>query len=219
MNVIGTGYPALDEALGIGGLPRGYVVEVFGPEKSGKTALVLRAIAECQRAGGMAAFVDAEHALEVAKAAELGVSLEKLLVSQPDNAEQGLEIVEVLARSGAVDLIVVDSVAALVPRAEVEGESGDQHVGLQARLMGQALRKLTAIAHRTGTCIVFVNQLRMRIGVTFGSHESATGGNALKFYSAMRLDVRQLERGRARVKVVKNKLAVPFTQAEIDLYT
>jgi recombination protein RecA len=224
--VIGTGSPSLDAALGCGGYPRGRVIEVYGPEASGKTTLTLHAIAECQRGGGIAAFVDAEHALDLRYAAQLGVSTETLLVSQPDNGEQALEIVETLVRSGAVDLVVVDSVAALVPRAEIEGEMGDQHMGLQARLMSQALRKLTGITHRTGPTIMFINQLRMKIGVTFGSPETTTGGTALKYYASVRLDVRRIGQvkvgedvigHRTKVKDVKNKLAPPFQLAEFDI--
>jgi len=222
----GTGTPSLDAALGCGGYPRGRIVEVFGPESSGKTTLTLHAIAECQRAGGIAAFVDAEHALDLRYAASLGVATDQLLVSQPDNGEQALDIVETLVRSGAVDLIVIDSVAALVPKAEIEGEMGDSHMGLQARLMSQALRKLTGIAHRSGTTIFFINQLRMKIGVVFGSPETTTGGTALKYYASVRLDVRrvgQVKVGeevvghRTRIKVVKNKLAPPFQIAELDV--
>jgi recombination protein RecA len=221
-----TGAPSLDAALGCGGYPRGRVVEVYGPEASGKTTLTLHAIAECQKQGGICAFVDAEHALDLRYAQSLGVKVEQLLVSQPDSGEQALEIVETLVRSGAVDLVVIDSVAALVPKAEIEGEMGDQHMGLQARLMSQALRKLTGITHRTGTTIFFINQLRMKIGVTFGSPETTTGGNALKYYASVRLDVRrvgQVKVGedvvghRTRVKVVKNKLAPPFQVAELDI--
>jgi recombination protein RecA len=223
---IPTGSLALDLATGIGGYPRGRVVEVYGPESSGKTTLALHAIAEAQRNGGVCAFIDAEHAIDVNYARALGVDTDKLLVSQPDTGEQALDICDMLVRSGAIDLVVVDSVAALTPRAEIEGDMGDSHVGLQARLMSQALRKLTAIAHRTGTCLLFINQLRMKIGVTFGSPETTTGGNALKFYASMRLDVRRIGQvkvgdelvgGRTRVKLAKNKCAAPFCEAEFEI--
>ena len=223
---IGTGSLALDLATGIGGYPRGRVVEIYGPESSGKTTLALHAIAEAQRHGGVAAFIDAEHALDITYARGIGVDTERLLVSQPDTGEQALDITEMLVRSGAVDIVVIDSVAALTPKAEIDGEMGDAHMGLQARLMSQALRKLTAITHRTGTTLVFLNQLRQKIGVTFGSPETTTGGNALKFYASMRLDVRRIGQvkigdepvgGRTRVKLAKNKCAVPFTEAEFEI--
>ncbi len=223
---IPTGSLALDLATGVGGYPRGRVVEVYGPESSGKTTLALHAIAEAQKGGGVCAFIDAEHALDVQYARGIGVDTERLLVSQPDTGEQALEIAEMLVRSGAIDLVVVDSVAALTPKAEIEGEMGDSHMGLQARLMSQALRKLTAITHRTGTVIMFINQLRQKIGVTFGSPETTTGGNALKFYASMRLDVRRIGQvkigdeivgGRTRVKLAKNKCAPPFTEAEFEI--
>ncbi len=223
---ISTGAISLDMALGIGGVPRGRVVEIFGPESSGKTTLTLHIVAEAQRAGGVAAFIDAEHALDVGYARKLGVRTEDLLISQPDSGEQALEICELLVRSGAMDVVVIDSVAALVPRAELEGEMGDSHMGLQARLMSQALRKLTGTIAKSQTTVIFINQIRMKIGVMFGNPETTTGGNALKFYASQRLDIRrvgQLKNGeavigsRTRVKIVKNKMAPPFKEVEFDI--
>jgi recombination protein RecA len=224
--VISTGALSLDKALGIGGLPRGRVVEIFGPESSGKTTLALHAVAEAQRNDGIAAFIDAEHALDTVYAKKLGVNCDELLVSQPDTGEQALEIADMLVRSGAIDILVIDSVAALVPRAEIEGEMGDSHMGLQARLMSQAMRKLTGTIGKTMTTVIFINQIRMKIGVVFGNPETTTGGNALKFYSTVRLDIRRIGAikdgqevvgNRTRVRVVKNKLAPPFMEAEFDI--
>ena len=224
--VISTGSLALDKALGIGGLPRGRVIEIFGPEASGKTTLALHAIASAQQRDGIAAFIDAEHALDTVYAKKLGVDCDELLVSQPDTGEQALEITDMLVRSGAIDILAIDSVAALVPRAEIEGEMGDSHMGLQARLMSQAMRKLTGTIGKTMTTVVFINQIRMKIGVVFGNPETTTGGNALKFYSSVRLDIRRIGSikdgqeivgNRTRVRVVKNKLAPPFMEAEFDI--
>jgi recombination protein RecA len=226
IDVISTSSLALDIALGIGGLPRGRIVEIYGPESSGKTTLALHAVANCQKSGGIVAYIDAEHALDPQYAAALGVDIDSMIISQPDTGEQGLEIADTLIRSGAIDLVVIDSVAALVPRAEIEGEMGDSHVGLQARMMSQALRKITGGLHNTNTTAIFINQLREKIGVMFGSPETTTGGKALKFYASVRLDIRRIETlkdgteavgNRTRVKVVKNKMASPFRQAEFDI--
>ena len=226
IGVISTGSLGLDLALGIGGLPRGRITEIYGPESSGKTTIALLTIAQAQKGGGVAAFIDAEHALDVAYAKKLGVNIEELLISQPDTGEQALEIAEILVRSGGIDVVVIDSVAALVPRAELEGDMGDSHMGLQARLMSQALRKITGCISKSKTCVIFINQLRMKIGVMFGNPETTTGGNALKFYASARLDIRRVTAikngdevigSRTRVKVVKNKMAPPFKQVEFDM--
>ncbi|MCR4676515.1 MAG: recombinase RecA [Sphaerochaetaceae bacterium] len=227
IDVIHSGSILLDEALGVGGYPKGRVIEIYGPESSGKTTLALHAIAEAQKAGGIAAFIDAEHALDPTYARKIGVNTDELWISQPDNGEQALEVAESLVRSGAVDIIVVDSVAALTPQAEIEGEMGDSHMGLQARLMSQALRKLTGILAKSNTTIIFINQIRMKIGVMFGNPETTTGGNALKFYSSVRMEVRRIETlskgsdeyigNRVRIKIVKNKVAPPFRKVELDL--
>ncbi|MGN0841594.1 MAG: recombinase RecA [Candidatus Ornithospirochaeta sp.] len=227
VDIIPSGSILLDEALGVGGYPKGRIIEIYGPESSGKTTLALHAIAECQKKGGIAAFIDAEHALDPTYAKNLGVNIDDLWISQPDNGEQALEITERLVRSGAIDIIVVDSVAALTPQSEIEGDMGDSHVGLQARLMSQALRKLTGILAKSNTTIIFINQIRMKIGVMFGNPETTTGGNALKFYASVRMDVRRIESigknqdeltgNRVRVKIVKNKVAPPFKKCEIDL--